>query len=329
MSGRAVPLPGPEEGVPEHGTYGSLLSWLTSELGSATKARWILEAAAAGATHGAALRWRLSEPVDPSVEAAALRICGRAASGEPLQYALGTWQFRQLEVVVDQRVLIPRPETEIVVEFALEELARISHSARSASGARRPLVAVDLGTGSGVIALSLAVEFSAVTDGPAPVPVPESAPRILAVDSSSDALEVARENLGELSRRDRRAAAAVELLQGDWFDALPKDLAGVVDLVVSNPPYLSESDWDHVDETIRTYEPRSALVAGARGLEALERIVEESPRWMAAGGSLVLELAPWQADVVMERARSAGFVDLEIRRDLAGLERALVARRPG
>lgn len=305
-----------EEATPSP-TYGSLLSSLSSQLGSAVKARWVLERASGRSN--SELTARLRDPVERVVEAEALRIVDRVLSGEPLQYALGSWEFRLVEVTVDPRALVPRPETERVVDFALEELTRISEAA----GGTRPLVAVDLGTGSGAIALSLAAEFEGA------LRVRGQAPglRVFGTDSSAEALDVARRNLSELAERDPDAAGRVRLSQGTWFDALPGELAGGVDLVVSNPPYLSEAEWYQVDAVIRDHEPRSALVAGESGLEALERIIEESPRWIAAGGSLVVELAPSQADAVADFARAAGFVDVEVRPDLSGLKRALVARR--
>ncbi len=312
-----------QEDAGERRTYGALMRDLARELGSSTRARWVL--AAATGRRVSEVSARVGEAVDSAVEQASLRIAGRILSGEPLQYALGSWEFRQLEVRVDERALIPRPETECVVEFALGELARISSSGGRSAGERRPLVAVELGTGSGVIALSLAAELSVPAAGFVAGLVRGF--QVLATDSSEDALELARENLDGLARSRPASAARVVLLQGDWFDALPAELAGGIDLVVSNPPYLSVADWDEVEDVIRDHEPHGALVAGERGLEALERIVDESPRWIAPGGSLVLELAPRQADRIRRRARAAGFVDAEVRRDLSGLDRALVARR--
>src|SRR5581483_11962387 len=137
----------------------------------------------------------------------------RRAAGEPLQYVLRRWGFRTLDLLVDPRVLIPRPETEVVVEVAIRELRRID--------SRRPLVA-DLGTGSGAIALSIAVE------------VPDA--RVWATDASADALAVARANLAGIGSP---AAKRVRIEQGSWFDALPAAFRGQFDVVVSNPPYIA------------------------------------------------------------------------------------------
>jgi release factor glutamine methyltransferase len=216
----------------------------------------------------------------------------RRAMGEPLQYVVGAWGFRTLDLLVDARVLIPRPETESVVQAAID-----------AVGARRPLTAVDLGTGSGAIALSLAVELGA---------------EVWATDESADALAVARANVAG------RGVTTLRLCEGDWYGALPSDLRGRVDLIVSNPPYVAAGD--ELPAVVRDWEPVDALVAGPTGLEDIERIVRDAPAWLARRGVLVVELAPHQADAVAQLARDAGFHTVDVRPDLAGRPRALVAR---
>jgi release factor glutamine methyltransferase len=216
----------------------------------------------------------------------------RRAAGEPLQYVVGEWGFRTLDLFVDRRVLIPRPETESVVQAAID-----------AVGARRGITAVDLGTGSGAIALSLAVELGA---------------EVWATDASADALAVARANVAGCG------VATVRLCEGDWYGALPSDLRGRVDLVVSNPPSVAAGD--ELPDVVRDWEPAGALVAGPTGLEHIERIVRDAPAWLARPGVLVVELAPHQADAVAQLARDAGFDGVEVRVDLAGRARALVAR---
>jgi release factor glutamine methyltransferase len=238
----------------------------------------------------------------------------RRRAGEPLQYVLGTWAFRSLEVSVDGRVLIPRPETEQVVGYALEELRVVV----AADEPGRHVVALDLGTGSGVIALSLAVEAEVAAS---------SSFEVWATDYYADALDVARANLGLLACLDPFAAAQVRLREGSWFDALPPALAGQVQLLVSNPPYVSVSEWENLEPVVHDYEPRRALVAGETGLEVLELLVSGAPAWLAPGGVLVLELAPDQAGAVVSKAKAAGFEQVEVRPDLAGRPRALVARR--
>ena len=213
---------------------------------------------------------------------------------------LGVWGFRRLELVVDRRVLIPRPETELVVEVALAELRRL--------GAARPL-AVDLGTGSGAIALSVALE------------VPEA--RVWGTDRSEDALAVARANLSGMGAR---VATRVRLAGGDWFGALPPDLKGGIDLVVANPPYVGAGD--PLPAEVADWEPAGALVAGPTGLECVDLILAEAPVWLRRPGLAVVEIAPHQAERAVALAIAAGFSQAEVHPDLAGRPRALVARLP-
>lgn len=220
----------------------------------------------------------------------------RRLQGEPLQYVLGRWGFRTLDLMVDRRVLIPRPETEAVVDAAIEELRRI--------GGR---TVVDLGTGSGAIALSIAVEV--VTS------------EVWAVDASAGAVDVARANTAGIGRSGTR----VRILQGDWYEGLPVELRGEVDLVVANPPYVATGD--ELPPEVRDWEPPSALFSGGDGLDDLRRIVAAAPAWLRRPGVLVVELAPSQADAVAGLALDAGFPDVEIRPDLTGSQRMVVARR--
>jgi release factor glutamine methyltransferase len=330
--------------VREANRLGELLQEAAALLDSASEARWIVSRALSvenADEDPAATLSRFDSPVSEQVASAVARMVARRRRGEPLQYVLGTWDFRTLEVEVDPRVLIPRPETEQVAGFALEELTRqvkrlevredpdvsgVSHRRDtgelprdSGLGQASAVRAVDLGTGSGVIALSLAAECCA-----------PSAPRIeiWATDSSSEALAVLEENLGRLARRDPPAASRVRVAKGTWFDALPPELAGHLDLVVSNPPYVSRQEWSHLDPEVRLREPLGALVAGDTGLECLKVIVREAARWLKPGGSLVLELSPEQSGEIAQEALLAGFGEVEIRPDLVGRDRALVARLP-
>jgi release factor glutamine methyltransferase len=225
----------------------------------------------------------------------------RRSRGEPLQYVLGAWGFRQLDLFVDRRVLIPRPETEILVGHALAELDRRRRSDHV------PRV-VDLGTGSGAIALAIAFEHPAV--------------EVWGTDSSADALDVARANLAGLGRPGRR----VRLVEGWWFDALPDDLRGTIDVVVTNPPYIADAET--LPPEVDDWEPRAALRAGPLGTEACAAIVGRTTEWLAPGGSLVLELAPHQAAEIAALARAEGFVDVAVHEDLTGRPRVLVARAP-
>lgn len=249
-------------------------------------------------------------PPPARAEARVWAMCERRERGEPLQYVLGAWAFRDLDLMVDPRVLIPRPETEWVVEAALEEATRLGlRRAKARGGFPGPTRAVvaDLGTGSGAIALALEGELPEV--------------EVWATDVSEDALTVARANLAGCS------ATRVRLARGSWFDALPVELRGGLALVVSNPPYISEAERAALPAVVVDYEPLGALVSGPTGLESLTAIVTEAHRWLASPGTLVCEMAPHQANALRGLARNAGFDDVSVRDDLAGRPRMLVARR--
>lgn len=266
--------------------------------GGALDARRIVEDVA-GAT-GADLLDVLDDLVTVRGVARLDALVARRRAGEPLQYVLGHWSFRTLDLLVDRRVLIPRPETEMVAEVALAEVDRVAAS-------RTPVRVADLGTGSGALALAIAVER----------PVTE----VWATDVSDDALAVARANLAALGR----PATRVRIAAGSWFDALPDDLVGGFDVIVSNPPYVAEGD--DVDEVVAAWEPALALWSGPTGLDALRVVVGGADRWLTTDGALVVELAPTQAATVTGLARAAGFGDVRVVADLAGRDRIVVARR--
>ncbi|MGZ4763770.1 MAG: peptide chain release factor N(5)-glutamine methyltransferase [Ilumatobacteraceae bacterium] len=221
-------------------------------------------------------------------------------AGEPLQYVLGRWGFRHLDLLVDRRVLIPRPETETVVETAL----------RLARSMEPPIVCVDLGTGSGAVGLSLAVEL------------PVAGVTVWMTDHSAEALDVARANAAGIGT----AAANVRLAHGDWFEALPRALHGELALVVSNPPYVAVDD-ENLEAVVREWEPAAALFAGADGLDAIRRLVADSPAWLRPGGWLVIEIGSTHGSRVDALLRAAGFDDVSITADLTGRDRVAVARR--
>jgi release factor glutamine methyltransferase len=242
----------------------------------------------------------LAQPVTARARSYFEEMVARRAAGEPLQYVVGRWAFRGLDLFVDRRVLIPRPETEQVVEAALAELVRLPGA--------QPVI-VDLGTGSGAIALSLAAEGKRGA--------------VWATDESADAIAVARANLAGLGGR---AAARVRLVEGSWWSALPDELRGRVGLAVSNPPYIASGEMASLPAEVAEWEPRSALHAGPTGLEDLAAIVSSAPDWLEPAGVLVVELAPHQTAAVERLARTAGFGQIEFRLDLAGRERVLIAR---
>lgn len=307
-------------------TVGQLVASVSTRLHSENEGRWIVAQAATIAP--ARILTVLDDPVSAETVEAVRVMVQRRTAGEPLQYILGTWSFRDLEVNVDPRALVPRPETEQVVEVALIELQRLS---RERGEATDPLVAVDLGTGSGVIALSLALEaVDAVRPSSASAgKATDIEIAVWATDVSLPALELARINLAGLARRDAAAASRLTLAEGSWFDALPPRLAGHVHLVVSNPPYVSAAEWTVLDPEVRDHEPHNALVPGESGLEAIEILVDQARSWLAPGGVLVVELAPHQAATVLSLAERAGYLDADVLPDLAGRARALTARWPG
>ena len=268
--------------------------------GADREARWLVEEASG--FEGAELALGLDQAATVGGVRRLDAMVDRRLAGEPLQYVLGHWAFRRLDLLVDRRVLIPRPETEQVAGWAIDELDRVRQAAGGGAGR-----VVDLGTGSGAIALAVASERPGT--------------EVWATDAAPEALAVARANLAGLGR----AGTRVVLASGSWFAALPDELAGTVDVVVANPPYVAVGEA--LPAAVADWEPTGALVAGPTGLEDLDRIVDAAPRWLAPGGALVVELAPDQAEGVAGRARRRGFAGVEVRHDLAGRPRAVVARR--
>jgi release factor glutamine methyltransferase len=223
----------------------------------------------------------------------------RRAAHEPVQYITGRAAFRHLDLAVDPRVLIPRPETEGLVETVLEVL-------RAEAPHRAAPSIVDLGTGSGAIALALAAEWPAAV--------------VTATDVSAGALEVARANAAVLE-----LAGRVRFLAGHWFEAVGAQER--FDVVVSNPPYIATSEWDELPEDVRAYEPRQALFSGASGLDDTREIVEQAPQHLVPGGLLALELAEKRVHEVAGWLRGApDWLSVEVRDDLAGRPRYLLAR---
>ncbi len=277
-----------------------------------SEARWIVAEVSGYSPAELAVYER--EEIAPAIAIARIeQLLARRASGEPLQYVLGAWSFRGIDLMVDRRVLIPRPETEITAEIAIEEATRLG--ARRGrrdpwSGSATTYAIADLGTGSGALALALASEL------------PDA--EVWATDASDDALAVARANLSAVASA---AAMRVRLAQGDWFAALPDELRGKLRVVVTNPPYVAQGEVVDLPPEVAHHEPIDALVGGPTGLEQIERVVIDAPEWLEAGGVLVCELAPSQSGTAAAMARDAGFADVHVRVDLAGRERVLVARR--
>ena len=270
------------------------------ELGDRAAARWLCEEATG--LDGDAFLAELDDPVTEPMVAHLDAMLARYRAGEPLQYVLGRWGFRHLDLAVDRRVLIPRPETERVAGVAIE-LARARHEA-----AGEVLVA-DLGTGSGAIGLSLASEL------------PLTGTTVWITDVSADALDVARANLAGIGR----SAKNVRVGQGSWFEALPDGTQ--FDVIVANPPYVAVGSPE-LDESVRDWEPHLALIAGAAGLDAIAEIVGAARGSLRPGGWLVLEIGADQGDAVAALFAAAGFVAVDVRRDTAGNVRVALAQAP-
>ena len=278
-------------------TWRDLWQQTIDVLGERGPARWLCETACG--LDGDEFTAALDEPATERMVAQLDTMVARYRSGEPLAYVMGRWSFRTLDLMIDRRVLIPRPETELVAECAIDAARQVT-----------PRVVVDLGAGSGAIGLSLAAEL------------PVDGTEVWLTDASSDALDVARANVASVGR----GAANVRIAEGSWFDALPHELRGRVNVIVSNPPYIAVGDPE-VEESVREFEPESALFAGSDGLRDIEAIVHGAREWLAPGGILIVEIGHRQGDAVRALAQDAGFdpESIEIRLDLAPRPRFLRA----
>ncbi len=234
-----------------------------------------------------------SDPLDAAAQAGFGQLCRRRAAGEPLAYIAGHKEFHGLRLQVDARVLVPRPDTETLVDWALELLA-------AAPSGTAPRV-LDLGTGSGAIALAIKHRFAAA--------------QVEAVDASPGALAVAQANAQALGLE-------VALRQASWLAGS----TGPYDLIVSNPPYIAQDDA-HLQAL--AHEPRSALAAGADGLDDLRVIAAQAPACLAPGGWLLLEHGWNQAAPVAALLGQAGLGAIAHRNDLAGIARCTGGRRQG
>jgi release factor glutamine methyltransferase len=285
-------------------TLRDIASQTAEVIGSRHEARWLCEVATSldGAGYDAAL----DQPVTERMVAHLDAMVARYRAGEPLQYVLGRWGFRHLDLAIDRRVLIPRPETELVAGVAID-LAHQVGSGTKRQGAVRQVA--DLGTGSGAIGLSMATEL------------PTDDTTVWITDISEDALAVARSNLAGIGR----SAINVRIACGSWFEALPDDVS--FDVIVSNPPYVADGSPE-LDVSVSEWEPAGALFAGPDGLDAIRTLIRGAPGHLAPRGWLVLEIGARQGAAVADLYRTEGFVDVEIRPDLAGHERIALGRAP-
>jgi len=225
----------------------------------------------------------------------------RRVGREPLQYILGTQEFCGLEFDVNPAVLIPRPETELLVEYVAQRIP-----------AERQASIVDVCTGSGCIAVAIARLRPRA--------------RVIATDLSTLSLDVARQNAARHAVGER-----ITWLEGDLLGPLVKqELEGRIDVIVSNPPYIPETDWATLQPEVRLFEPRRALVAGPQGTELHERLLQESGRYLSPGGALIMEIGDGQARALRRIVgQMPGYRFHRLVYDAAGLERVVIVERVG
>jgi release factor glutamine methyltransferase len=245
---------------------------------------------------------RTDQALDSEQQARFASLLQRRLRGEPVAYILGNREFYGLDLSVAPGVLIPRPDTETLVEAALGLIPENAPPSQPTAGRAHPLRVLDLGTGSGAIAIAIAVHR------------PEAA--VTAVDQSEAAVAIARQNA------DKLGAANLRLLRSDWFSELG---GATFDLIVSNPPYIADSD-PHLSEGDLRFEPSSALASGADGLDDIRRIVAAAPAHLERGGWLLLEHGYDQAERVAYLLSDAGFSNVCHVRDLAGIQRITLGR---
>lgn len=230
----------------------------------------------------------------------------RRVAGEPLQYITGETEFCGLKFVVDKRVLIPRPETELLVEKVVERMKTEDRRQKTEDGERKEVFKiVDVGTGSGCIAISLAKKVPGV--------------EITAIDASAEALEVARGNakLHEVEKN-------VRFLKSDLLDELGSSF--VADVIVSNPPYIADGELAKLPKEVRDFEPVRALAAGEDGLKVIHRLVTTARRLLSPSGFMALEIGAGQRPAVEGIFVQQGYEVVEVVKDLQGHERVIVAQ---
>lgn len=283
----------------EHVSWRTMVQHTADMVGDTVVAKWLCEhASGCGSAEFSSIQ---DELVTNRAAVHLHAMVRRYLDGEPLQYVMGRWAFRHLDLMVDQRVLIPRPETELLPEIVMRHLHH--HVA--------PHVIADLGTGSGAIGLSLLHEL------------PLGSATVWLTDVSEDAINVARANAAGIGRPATHARFAV----GEWFDALDDAMRGSFHAIVSNPPYIADTDPE-VDESVKKWEPRSALFAGDDGLRDIRVIAHEAPQWLVPGGLLIVEMGYTQADAVSALYRASGFTNVRVHHDLAGKPRFVSGELP-
>lgn len=247
---------------------------------------------------------RSKEQIDEAQYREYLALIERRAAGEPLQYLTGHQEFYGLNFIVTPDVLIPRPET----EYLVEQIVKLSRQEAKAQSSQSHLI-VDTGTGSGCIAITLAIN------------IPNS--RVIGIDISTAALEVAKENAAKHGVTGR-----VEFLQGNLLEPLAAwDLEGRVDFIASNPPYVPGPDLERLQREIREHEPRVALYGGSDGLDFYRRLLTGSQRFLRPEGHLVCEIGFSQLSAIRDLIDSARWDLLEVTKDLQGIPRTLTIRQ--
>ena len=243
---------------------------------------------------------RSEEQIEESQYRDYLALVDRRAAGEPLQYLTGHQEFYGLDFIVTPDVLIPRPETEFLVERIINLVGEMKQDA--------PVI-VDVGTGSGCIAVTLAKQL------------PQA--KLIATDASSRALAVARENAGRHGVQDR-----IEFIEGNLLEPLAANpVQGHVDLLASNPPYVNEADLESLQREVRDWEPHGALFGGPDGLDFYRRLLVESPVYLKPEGFVVLEIGFSQLESINEMVKAGAFAVIDITRDLQGIPRTLCLQR--
>ena len=232
----------------------------------------------------------------------------RRLNGEPIAYLIGKRGFHTIELTVEPGILIPRPETELLVDLGLDELRRILSNKRDLNESECLLTMLDLGTGSGAIALAIASSQPNVS--------------VVATDASLVALEIAQRNASQLQLTDR-----VSFCLGNWYAALQSAPSRQFDLILSNPPYI-EADDPHLSQGDLRFEPPSALTDFGSGLTCLTAIIDGALAYLKPGGLLAVEHGFDQSPAVLEQLALAGFQDITPYRDLAGHWRVASGRKP-
>ncbi|MEM6687919.1 MAG: peptide chain release factor N(5)-glutamine methyltransferase [Planctomycetota bacterium] len=225
----------------------------------------------------------------------------RRGEGVPVAQLVGHKEFYSLSLRVDEHTLIPRPETEHLVIKAIDQIKDLHPSIHD-----RPIHVADIGTGSGAIAIAIASSVQFV--------------EVFATDLSSDALEIAKWNAEKLG-----VAARIKFSIGDLFEAITEGVQ--FDVICSNPPYVSESEFETLDPVVRNHEPKSALVSGPTGTETIKRLLEQAKDRLRENGSILIELSPMIGGQCVQIAQDLEYRDVQLIKDLAGLNRVLAARR--